>query len=719
MTFLNPIMLAGIGAAVLPVVVHLLSRARYRTIDWGAMMFLSDERSSQQRIGRLRQWILLAIRSLLLAVLAMAMARPVIGAGSGDVTAPKDVAIILDGSGSMSFTESGRARIDLARDAIAQVISTLGSEDRAGLVLASTAGSGSPEAVPVPLTDEFPRIIAATAAAPAPTMARADLPAAVKRAMELVEASPRRSRKLAYVITDHQAVNWQDVETPLTSAHCEIRVIPVGSRRSDNVAITGIDLSDSLAIRGQPVEARVSVRNFSDQPVTSLPLQVSTAGETVSSARVDVPARSSAMARVTVTLNASGSQVLRAAIAQRDPASGDGLAMDDELLRSVDVIDAVRVLVVSGDERPQPLRSESSFLKLALAPYASSSGASQASDPARVDVIPFEHWTGAELESCDVLVLANVPRLNAQQVRRVEQFIFGGRGLLIAPGALTDVRSYNGQMHRGGEGILPVALREPTEATGASATRLLGMDVDHPALTFLRGQLDPVPQATVGRYFPTGPISASAAVRAGFVSGEPFLVESVWGRGRVMLMTTPLDADWSSLPMSSFYLPFVQSIVKHLAGGTVIDRNLRIGQPLMVTIAGPVEEAQIIDPTGAFTAGIVSRTGIMSNVHHRGSTRYPGVYRVEYAHAGQRQSLKYVVQPDTVESDLAPMHGEQWVRLERAGHIQLVSSADGRVEQAIGARDSGTELWMPLLLAFVLLGITELAVQWWPGKGSA
>src|SRR4051794_14085212 len=36
--FLNAIMLAGVGAAVMPIVLHLLARARYRTVDWGAML---------------------------------------------------------------------------------------------------------------------------------------------------------------------------------------------------------------------------------------------------------------------------------------------------------------------------------------------------------------------------------------------------------------------------------------------------------------------------------------------------------------------------------------------------------------------------------------------------------------------------------------------------------------------------------------------------------
>ncbi len=53
MSFLNPLMLLGVGAAVLPLVLHLLSRSRYRTIDWGGMLFLTMPGDVRQRRGML------------------------------------------------------------------------------------------------------------------------------------------------------------------------------------------------------------------------------------------------------------------------------------------------------------------------------------------------------------------------------------------------------------------------------------------------------------------------------------------------------------------------------------------------------------------------------------------------------------------------------------------------------------------------------------------
>src|SRR5581483_2814371 len=103
--FLNPLMLAGIGGAAVPLVLHLLARARYRSIDWGAMMFLTGvDTTREQHRMRLKQWTLLLLRMAIVATLAIALARPTIEgrlsslAGNGRATA----VIILDDSASMN-----------------------------------------------------------------------------------------------------------------------------------------------------------------------------------------------------------------------------------------------------------------------------------------------------------------------------------------------------------------------------------------------------------------------------------------------------------------------------------------------------------------------------------------------------------------------------------------------------------------------------------------
>src|SRR3954447_12077223 len=118
--FLNPIMLAALGGASLPLVLHLLARARYKNVEWGAMMFLEARDPRAGAIARLKEWILLLTRMALVGLIAVALARPVISrkfAGQeGGVTA----VIILDRSYSMGLEEAARSRFARAREAVLQ-----------------------------------------------------------------------------------------------------------------------------------------------------------------------------------------------------------------------------------------------------------------------------------------------------------------------------------------------------------------------------------------------------------------------------------------------------------------------------------------------------------------------------------------------------------------------------------------------------------------------
>jgi hypothetical protein len=72
--FSNPIMLAGIAAAILPVVLHLAHRSRGRRQAWGAMMFLDGTIPGPS--ARRRGVALMILRMFIIALLAVALAYP-------------------------------------------------------------------------------------------------------------------------------------------------------------------------------------------------------------------------------------------------------------------------------------------------------------------------------------------------------------------------------------------------------------------------------------------------------------------------------------------------------------------------------------------------------------------------------------------------------------------------------------------------------------------
>lgn len=717
--FLNPLMLAGIAGAVVPLVLHLLSRARYRSVDWGAMMFLVGAESRQQRSTRLKQWLLLLLRMAIVAVLAMALARPALRGrlggltGSGRATA----AIILDDSASMGYEQGGKTRLDQAREVVLQILSALNKGDRVSLIL---AGAPQTDADRAPTSDL--QSVAARVAELKPAYGAASMAGALNQAADMLDRYEPLNREI-YIVCDRQATGWHGVDAAFAKAwHARrqgdatprVTVFDVGGSEADNVCVESLDLLNPPAIRGQTTDVEVRLHNYGSVPRNAMPLTLSLGNRVISNTTVTMAPDSSAAIKATVRFTESGSHVLSAAI------ESTGLTADDRLDHAVDVTDPIKVLIISGDEPSveASFRGESSLLRLALAPYATTHRSGP--DPAAVTMLPPEKWSTVDLSQYQVVIVANVERVTAIQARQLEQFIYGGGGVLLAPGKISQVDDYNNSLYRDGAGILPALLQPATAVDGSAATLLLGIELNHPIFRFLKGRPDPIPSAAIVRYFPATVRASGGQVLASYVSGKPFLIEGSAGRGRVLLVTTALDSDWTTLPLSNFYLPFVQSAVRYLAGKGAMDRNLQPGQPIRAFIDGPIDDKSISiqPPEGRREAINATRFENRTEVQYAG-TEQPGVYRLRYKSEGKEKTIHYVVTPSSGESDLTPLTSEQWQRLQERVGFERMDPARSAVAAAVARDRVGRELW-PLLLGIVLaLAAVEMSLaKMWSGDGA-
>src|ERR1700744_5972464 len=106
MSFLQPILLAGLPLVALPIVIHLINQRRYQTVRWAAMMFLLAANRMSRGYARIRQWLIMAMRMAAIAGLIFAISRPLAGGWLGLAGGGKsDTTIILvDRSPSMQQT---------------------------------------------------------------------------------------------------------------------------------------------------------------------------------------------------------------------------------------------------------------------------------------------------------------------------------------------------------------------------------------------------------------------------------------------------------------------------------------------------------------------------------------------------------------------------------------------------------------------------------------
>ncbi|MFL5340968.1 MAG: BatA domain-containing protein, partial [Gemmataceae bacterium] len=73
--FLTPLtaLATAAAAASIPIIIHLLNRKRFRVVPWAAMRFLLAAQKRTVRKLRVEQWLLLAVRTLLILLLILAM----------------------------------------------------------------------------------------------------------------------------------------------------------------------------------------------------------------------------------------------------------------------------------------------------------------------------------------------------------------------------------------------------------------------------------------------------------------------------------------------------------------------------------------------------------------------------------------------------------------------------------------------------------------------
>ena len=115
MNFLHPEFLWLAPLLAVPILIHLLNRVRYRRMRWAAIEFLLPPSARAVRRARLRQILLMILRTMVLAMALGALAQPIFSGGIGSLLGGSgQVAVALDASASMSAEDAGGPAFDRA-----------------------------------------------------------------------------------------------------------------------------------------------------------------------------------------------------------------------------------------------------------------------------------------------------------------------------------------------------------------------------------------------------------------------------------------------------------------------------------------------------------------------------------------------------------------------------------------------------------------------------
>jgi len=724
MQFASPAMLIGLGLCLVPVLIHLLSRARRRPERWAAMPFLRAAIAQRSRQMRLESLLLLLARTLLLALLATALAEPAFESARTTATArqPLQTVIVWDASASMGRSDGRQRAIDRARREVDRLLDAALPGDAFQLV---RIVAGPPFAVIRRATFD-PEEVRTELDRSGLTAQRGEVAGALQSAADLLRQTPDPARKEVVIVSDMQRSNWLPAgETARArlqqalrdlSRQASTRIIDVGAASTGNLAVVGLEAERPLAAPGESFRVLARVRNFGSAAVASR-IEWRLQGELRDVVPFEVDADSEAILAFTAVAPSTWACEVEA----RLPLD-DELTIDNRRWTSTPVRDALRALLIEGRPSLAPMQGAADFVRVALAPRRSarSSAAGTRAAPRRLPILPEIRPEAAlaelDLDALDLLWLCDVARVPEDQQRRIAAWVERGGGLIVSAGEQLDLASYNQWTAADGRPFLPVALEPGPDLSAADPpyTTWEITDPPHPIVRPFFGRPDSSLSTTLARRWLRGTLRPEVDPRvvARFAQGDPAIVEGRHGVGRVLATLTSADERWGSWAVWPSFVPLVHQLAGYAAAGRWEASAATVGQSLERRLPpGDLEvEATLTTPQGGRQSLPIRCDERLCRAQLPPLTE-PGIYRLEYGPPRNRsESLAVNVDMDESGPGRAS-ESELLARLPPRSSVTWQTEWSGVVDAAPSASAPGSLSGM-LLGAALATALVELLLAW-------
>ena len=652
MGFLTPWFLAGIAAVGLPVWLHLLKKHRNVPMPFSSLMFFERRTQSSIKHRRLQYLLLLAARTALFLLLALAFADPCIHSSKPQaIQGRKMMVLAIDDSFSMRQGD----RLDRAKQDAIRALSGLHADDRAQVM-----SFGAGVRMMSDVTND-PAALRAGIQAVEPTDERGSF-AELSRSLRSI------SQTVKMPVEVHLFSDMQKSELP--SNFSDLRLAegivlmphPLAKKREPNFTVENVKVPRHV-YGGGKVRVQATVAGYGTERATRR-VTLALNGREVDSKTVEVPPNGRATAEF---LNLEPPFGLNKGEVRID--GGDTFAADDKFLYSIDRSEPRNVLFVStgGDKSVLYFRTaleagnESEF---------------------HMDAVSSDQAANMGLNKYAFVVLSDVAGMPGNFENALREYVRGGGSLLIALGRQAAARTR-----------IPVfdeMIRE-TRYSGREGERFqtaAWLDTAHPSVG-KAGEWEDV------KFYQAVKVDPGKSRVAARLSDEtPLLLDKPLGEGRVLVFASTFDNVSNDFPVHASFVPFVEQTAEYLGRVDNRQANFIVGSYLELRNAKEQGASiEVLDPKGERALSLEEATKAQS-LRLAGA----GYYEVHRPN-GRREMV--AVNPDRQESDLEIIPQDTLTLWENTAH-----GAGSGAEGGEGSQKP-REYWWYMMLAVLVVGVME------------
>lgn len=687
MTFLNPAFLFGLLAAGIPVIIHLLNLRKLQRVEFSTLRFLKELQKNQIRKIKLKQWILLLLRVLLILFLVTAFSRPALKGVSvaGITSSAKTTAIlIIDNSFSMDVIDKDGSLFNKAKSSALALVNTLQEGDEVAVI---TTADNVPEIqLTKNLTEVKKKIRDLEISA-----AKGKTGDALLKVIPLIEQSLNYNREI-FIFSDFQEGGFPSAgdATDLSSVLGErvhTYLIPVKKEGIYNAGIDDLRVNSEILEPGKTISVTVTAANHSSDKSSDCIISVYINGERAAQKSVTLGPGAALPVDFDIPLTVTGHVTVTAGL-EEDDITGDNLRY-----ASFYIPRQLNALLLHDTA------SDIEFLKPALQ-------AAFGTEKFTLTVRSSSSASGTDLDAYNAIVLVTgAAAVNSEPFKKYLET--GKGGILLFPSARVKPDIYRSF-------LLSLGLPQPGVLAGSpgNTTRPFYFDkteLNHPLFTgiFEKGK-EKAASPDIYSYLQFFPGGRGKSVIT-LADGTAALSEHRSGNGRILCFTIPPSLEYSNLPLKGIFVPMLYRSVYYLSGTGQKDSSLMAGEALRFAVpSAKKDQLKLSLPSG--DDEYISDDQIQSGLFTFRPTGRTGVYDLL---SGSEVLERKSVNHDPAESRTTSAEDEQlkeYFKKSGAANEPVILDYGAAITEEINQARFGTELWKFFLLLALLTAIAEMAV---------
>ncbi|MDZ7658568.1 BatA domain-containing protein [Fodinibius sp.] len=699
MNFLNPLFLLGLLAVALPVIIHLINLQRPQKVAFSTLSFFNELRKSTIRRIRIKQYLLLALRTLAVLFLALALARPFLPptiTGSASSGESRSVAILIDNSASMSRVGTDGPLIEQAKDVVDRII-TNGNSDDKFLIKTTNATDAT--------TNGFVNSNRAISQLDNITSVNRGHYTAdqFKEVYQQLKEAPS-GRSVLYIVSDGQVSQLSTLEEIELDDESEaksvsVQLIQLEEAKQQNVAVKSISLESQLLSPGSPITLSVEVENTGDAAVANQFVSLQVKGEMTGQYETALEpgeTKDFLFELIPEEVGYLSGQIL---------LEGDEVDFDNTRHFVVHIPRQRSILLVNNSQESP---SFTSYIAPALE-AARKTNARILFEEKQVNDIEQGTWT-----DYDGLILNGLTSIPAYWHQGLSQYVQDGGGILFLPSEQGEIENYNQFFSLFNAGQFDNVMGE--YGSFETITKMGGLEEGHPILDGIfnkeKDEEIRVDLPSLFYYYHYEPASNSNSLTLlEAANNDVLLAEHRFGEGMLLISTLGADPGWSNFPVNPLFAPMYYRTILYASsperGGL---QQHQLGKTFEWEEA--ISETDItLSINGTDYKPEVQRQSNGMKIVYEGREWEPGILEIS---AGD-QVIQVAVNQNIMESHFDTLEEEEWRHmLDDEVYTPDIIAADDlsndKLDEQLRSSVFGKEIWNWFIWIALLFLVTETLV---------